>query len=316
MSGPHAHHHAPLSGLSAKERGGLAARAALASVVMAVGLLGLKIWASWATGSVSVLGSLADTALDILASLITLYSVRLAAEPADEQHGFGHGKAEAIAALFQTWLIAASAIGIAWRGFARLGSGAAPARPELGVAVSLAAIGATLLLLAYQRHVIRRTGSLAITADRAHYTSDLVLNAAVIMALMLDAVFSLRGADPLFGIAIAAWLIWNAWGIATGAIDQLMDREWPEEKRVRFLSVAQSHPELRGIHDFRTRTSGTQDFVQFHAWVDPDMSVSQAHRVMDEIEAKLMADFPGTEVIIHPDPDGHPAEDRASAAGH
>lgn len=296
--------------IAAADRGRLASRAALASVAMAGSLLALKIWAAVATASVSILASLADTGLDILASLVTLYSVRLAAEPADDHHGFGHGKAEAIAALFQTWLIALSALGIAWRGLSQWGESAHPAHPQLGIAVSGIAMAATIALLLYQRSVVRRTGSVAIAADSAHYASDLTLNASVIVALVLDSVLGLRGADPLFGIAIALWLAWNAWGIAAHAIDQLMDREWPQEKRDRFLAVASNHPELRGIHDFRTRSSGSQDFVQFHVWVDPSMTVAEAHRVMDEVEERLMAEFPDTEVIIHPDPDGHPAEER------
>ncbi len=296
--------------LSAAERGKLTARAAAASITMAVSLLGLKVWAAIATGSVSVLGSLADTGLDVLASLITFYAVRLAAEPADDQHGFGHGKAEAIAALFQTFLIITSAIGIGWRGISRIGSGHEPQAPELGIIVSVIAIVGTLALVAYQRHIVKQTGSIAIAADRAHYTSDLLLNGSVIAALVLDSILDVRGADPVFGVAIAAWLAWSAFQVARTSIDQLMDKEWPEEKRLRFLALADSHPELRGIHDLRTRTSGTSDFVQFHVWVDPAMTVSEAHRVMDEIEAKLMAEFPGTEVIIHPDPDGHPAEER------
>ena len=296
--------------LSAAERGKLTARAAAASITMAVSLLGLKVWAAIATGSVSVLGSLADTGLDVLASVITFYAVRLAAEPADDQHGFGHGKAEAIAALFQTFLIITSAIGIGWRGISRIGSGHEPQAPELGIIVSVIAIAGTLALVAYQRHIVKQTGSIAIAADRAHYTSDLLLNGSVIAALVLDSILDVRGADPVFGVAIAAWLAWSAFQVARTSIDQLMDKEWPEEKRLRFLALADSHPELRGIHDLRTRTSGTSDFVQFHVWVDPAMTVSEAHRVMDEIEAKLMAEFPGTEVIIHPDPDGHPAEER------
>lgn len=302
--------------LSAGDRSQLAARAAIASVAVAAMLLGFKLWASLGTGSVAMLASLADTALDSLASLITLYSVRVAATPADDHHGFGHGKAEALAALFQTWLIALSALAIGWRGITRLGDSTAPDAPELGIAISLIAMALTLALLWYQRLVVRKTGSVAIAADSVHYSSDLALNAAVIAALVLDSVLGLRGADALFGIAIALWLAWHAWGVAMGAIDQLMDREWPAEKRARFLEVAKAHPELRGIHDFRTRSSGVQDFVQFHVWVDPKMSVADAHRVMDEVEAKLAAEFPGTEIIIHPDPDGHPAEDRADATLH
>jgi ferrous-iron efflux pump FieF len=296
----HAHHAA---------RSTLTTRAALASVSMALFLLGLKAWAAVETGSVAMLGSLADTGLDIVASLVTLYSVRLAAQPADHEHRFGHGKAEALAALFQTGIIVASAIAIGWRGISRIGSDSSPDHPELGISVSVIAILGTLVLITYQRSVVRRTGSVAIHADHVHYSSDLMLNASVIAALVLDTMLGLRGADPLFGVAIAAWLIWHAREVASTAIDQLMDKEWPPEKRERFLAVAQAHPELKGIHDLRTRTSGAHDFVQFHVWVDPAMTVLEAHRVMDEVEAKLMAAFPGTEVLIHPDPEGHAAEE-------
>ena len=302
----HDHSHGAHSSRTAHHaaRSKLTSRAAIASVSMAVMLLGLKAWASAETGSVSMLGSLADTGLDIVASLVTLYSVRLAAQPPDKEHRFGHGKAEALAALFQTGIIIASALAIGWRAIHQFGTKTAPTHPELGIAVSVIAIIATFALITYQKHVVKKTGSVAIHADHVHYASDLMLNASVIAALVLDSMLGVRGADPLFGVAIAGWLIWHAREVASAAIDQLMDREWPIEKREQFLEVAKSHPELRGIHDVRTRTSGAHDFVQLHAWVDPNMTVAQAHRVMDEIEASLMAAFPGTEVIIHPEPDG------------
>ena len=308
MSGHHAHDHKALPHNHA--RATLTRRAAVASVTMAAFLLGLKGWAAIETGSVSMLGSLADTGLDIVASLVTLYSVRLAAEPADHEHRYGHGKAEALAALFQTGLIIASALAIGWRGISRFGVDVPPENPELGIGVSVIAIIATFALITYQKHVVKQTGSVAIHADHVHYSSDLMLNASVIAALLLDSILGVRGADPLFGVAIALWLIWHAREVASSAIDQLMDKEWPLEKRERFLAVAQSHPELKGIHDMRTRPSGAHDFVQFHVWVDPAMTVLDAHRVMDEVEVRLMAAFPGVEVLIHPDPEGHSDEER------
>ncbi len=304
------HDHGGHTHVHGAARSSLTERAALASVSMALFLVILKLWASWETDSVSMLGSLADTVLDILVSIVTLFSVRLAAQPADDSHSFGHGKAEALAALFQTVVISASAIAIGWRGISRFGTTAAPEHPELGIAVSVIAILATLALITYQKSVVRRTGSIAIQADHVHYASDVLLNASVIAALVLDSMLNVRGADPLFGVAIALWLIWHAKDVAITAVDQLMDREWPAEKRERFLAVASSHPELRGIHDLRTRSSGAHDFVQFHVWVDPTMTVLDAHRVMDEVEASLMAAFPGTEVLIHPDPEGHSDEEK------
>lgn len=283
----------------------LTRRAALASLASALLLLVLKSVAAWQTGSVAMLGSLADTGLDLLASLVTLYGVWVASMPADTDHRFGHGKAEALAALFQVALISVSAAGIGWRALVHLAEDRPTADAPLGMAVSAIAIVTTFGLLAFQRHVVRRTGSVAIRADSVHYQSDLLLNLAVIAALALDQYAGLRGADPVLGIAIALWLAWGAFKASSLAIDQLMDREWPEEKRQRFLALAARHPELRGIHDFRTRRSGARDFAQFHMYVHPAMSVADAHDVMDEVEAEIAREFPDVEVLIHLDPEGH-----------
>ena len=279
--------------------------AALASIAVALLLVGLKAWAAWSTGSTAMLGSLADTVLDLVASLATLAGVWVAAQPADDNHRFGHGKAEALAALFQVVLISISALTLAARAVQQLLGGARTAAAGDGILVSAIAMGATVLLLWWQRRVISQTGSLAIATDHVHYQSDLLLNLAVIAALVLDQYAGLAGADPLFGLAIAAWLAWGAWRASQAAIEQLMDQEWPDHKKARFLEVVARHPELKGLHDLRTRTSGNHDFVQFHVWVDPAMTVAQAHEVMDDIESKLLAEFPGIEILIHPDPEGH-----------
>lgn len=288
-------------------------RAGLASVTVASILVVLKGYASWQTGSAALLGSLADTALDLVASLVTLYSVRFAATPADRQHRFGHGKAEAIAAFFQVVLISLSAFWIMVHSFHQLVDRASPGNAEAGIAVSLVALVLTLALVTYQRRVIARTGSIAISTDHLHYQSDLMLNAAVIAALLLETLAGLKGADAVAGIAIGLWLLLGAYRASHTAIDQLMDREWPEERRLAFVEIANRHPELRGIHDLRTRTAGHRDFVQFHVWVDPEMTVGAAHRVMDEVEAKLRAAFPGVEILIHPDPAGHVDQDEVTS---
>ncbi len=288
-----------------EQRAQLTTRAAIASITMALFLVALKSYAAIHTGSVAMLGSLADTALDLLASLVTLAGVRWAAMPADDDHRFGHGKAEALAALAQVVLISISAIAIGWRAVDRLGGDAQTAGLELGMGVSMIAIAATFALLAYQRHVIKRTGSVAIETDHVHYQSDLLLNLSVIIALVLDQVLGFRMADPLFGIAIAAWLLFGAWRAASRSIDQLMDKEWPEAKRTAFLAAAADYPELEGLHDLRTRTSGAYDFVQFHVWVPGDWTVEAAHERMDRVEEALQDRFPGTEILIHLDPEGH-----------
>jgi ferrous-iron efflux pump FieF len=225
--------------------------------------------------------------------------------PADEEHRYGHGKAEALAALVQVILIFISAIGIAWRAFDRLQSGRPTEGLELGIGVSVVAMITTFALLGYQRYVIKKTGSVAIMTDHVHYQTDVLLNVSVIAALLLDQLLGWRLADPLFGFAIAAWLMYGAWSAASHSVDQLMDREWPLDEREAFIAAAQEYPELAGLHDLRTRTSGAHRFVQFHVWVPGDWTVAEAHERMDAVEHKLQQRFPGTEIIIHLDPEGH-----------
>jgi len=290
--------------IKAAERSKLTARAALASIALAIVLVGLKTWAAVATSSMAVLGSLADSGLDLVASLIVLLGVRIAAVPADAEHRFGHGKAEALAALAQVILITLSALFIGYRAIERLLSGARTAEAELGIAVSVVAIVLTFALITYQRHVVRRTGSLAIGTDRLHYASDLALNGSVIVALVLDLFAGLAGADAVFGLLIAVWLAWGAWRASSRAFDQLMDKEWPDELRERFLAATKDYPELAGLHDLRTRSSGTHYFAQFHVWVPAQWTVREAHDRLDAVEEQLQARFPGTEILIHVDPEG------------
>ena len=279
-------------------------RAALASVTLALILLVAKAWAAYRTGSTAMLGSLADTGLDVIASLTTLLGVRIAAMPADTDHRFGHGKAEALVALGQVVLISISAVGIAWHAVDRLINGARTAAMGDGVAVSLLAIVFTFALLWYQGKVIERTGSVAIKTDNIHYKSDLLLNFTVVVALVLEQALHVAGADAVAGIGIALWLLWGAWRASHEAVNQLMDREWPDELRQRFLAAAKEYPELAGLHDLRTRSSGTHYFAQFHVWVPGDWTVREAHDRLDTIEEELQQRFPGTEILIHVDPEG------------
>ena len=288
-----------------ENRARLTRSAAMASIAMALMLGGLKLWAVWQTSSTAMLGSLADTALDLVASMATLAGVWIAAQPADREHRFGHGKAEALAAMFQILLISLSASAIAFRAVLRLAEGGETQAAEQGIAVSLIAIAGTLALVAWQRHVVRKTGSLAIKTDSVHYQSDLLLNIAVIAALVLDQYLGLSAADPLFGLAIAGWLLWGAWHASIEAIDHLMDREWPDDKRSAFVEAAARHPELSRLHDLRTRTSGDTDFAQFHVDLPGNLTVAQAHDIIERVERDLLARFPGLELLIHIDPDGH-----------
>ena len=290
--------------VTAEERSKLTQRAALASIAMAVTLIALKSYAALQTSSMAMLGSLADSGLDLIASLVVLLGVRIAAQPADFDHRFGHGKAEALASLIQVILITISALFIGFRAIQRLLAGAETGQAELGIGVSFIAIVLTAALITYQRHVVKRTGSLAIGTDRLHYSSDLLLNGSVILALVLEQFAGWTGADAVFGILIALWLLWGAWQASSDALDQLMDKEWPDELRERFLAAAKEYPELAGLHDFRTRTSGTHQFAQFHVWVPPHWTVQEAHDRLDRAEEELRERFPNTEILIHVDPEG------------
>lgn len=299
MTDPH-----PPATLSGDAAAHIMRRAAHASVALATTLLGLKFYAFLESGALSLLGSLLDTGLDLFASLVSLFAITVATRPADADHRFGHGKAEAIGALFQTGVIMVSAASLLWRAAVRLMHPEPVGAPELGIGASIIAIGLTLLLVAYQSRVVKRTGSIAIQTDRLHYSSDVALNLAVIVALALETWAGLHGADPLFGAGIALYLAWGAARSARAAIDMLMDKEWSEEDRRRIVALAESHPQVAGVHELRTRTSGLDKFIQFHIWLNPQLSVGDAHRIVDEAEALVAREFPDADILIHVDPDG------------
>ena len=278
--------------------------ATYASVASACFLILIKLGAWVATGSLAMLSSLIDSVLDAAASIVNLVAVRHALEPADREHRFGHGKAEPLAGLGQAALIFGSALFLLFEGGARLFDPQPVLQSTLGIAVIVVSIAVTLGLVLFQRHVIRATGSIAITADSLHYKGDLLMNAGVIAALLLAGVFDMPVADPLFAIAIALYIAWNAWEIVGNALDQLMDKEFPEEDRARIRQIATSHTEVEEIHDLRTRSSGTYSFIQFHLELDPHMTLARAHRISDEVEEMLQEAFPDADIFIHQDPAG------------
>lgn len=284
--------------------GRLMRRATYAAVAVAVLLVSVKAVAFWMTGSIAMLGTLFDSLLDGAASLLNLFAVRHSLTPADREHRFGHGKAEALAGLGQSFFIFASAGYITVAAVMRLLEPVPIEKSEIGIAVTIFAIVVTLGLVAYQRHVVRQTNSLAIEADSIHYRGDLLMNLSVIAALVLSGVFGLHRADPLFGIVIAGLIAWSAAKIVIAALNQLMDRELSEAERDRIREIAMAHPEVVNLHDLRTRASGTQSFVQFHLEMDGAMTLMEAHRVSDAVEREIMESFPGSEVIVHQDPAG------------
>ncbi len=279
-------------------------RATYAAVVVAVTLISIKSVAFYLTGSVAMLGTLMDSLLDGAASLLNLVAVSHSLTPADDEHRFGHGKAEALAGLGQSIFIFASAGYIVFEAITRIVNPAPVENSTVGIAVTVAAILITLALVAFQRHVVARTHSLAIEADSTHYRGDLFMNLSVVAALVLSGFFDVHWADPFFGIAIAALIGFSAAQIVFGSYNQLMDHELSEADRERIKAIALSHPEAINIHDLRTRTAGTRSFIQFHLELDSSISLMKAHRISDDVEARIMEAFPDAEVIIHQDPAG------------
>jgi ferrous-iron efflux pump FieF len=276
--------------------------ASYASVLTAFVLIAAKLIAWYLSDSISILASLIDSSLDLLASLINLLAIRHALQPADKEHRFGHGKAEPLAAVGQSMFIAGSAIMLLFQASGRLvNPQPLTAGIELGVAVMVFSMLATVGLLLLQRFVIKKTKSSAIRADSLHYQSDLLVNFSVIIALLLTQ-FGLVWFDPLMAVFIAVYVLFNAWKILRDAVDLLMDHEITDAERQQITQLVLNHPQVKGMHDLRTRRSGTTVFIQLHLELDAEFTLQHAHDVTEQVGQAVSALFDEAEVIIHQDP--------------
>jgi ferrous-iron efflux pump FieF len=278
--------------------------ATYASVGVALILIVAKLVAWILTDSIGILSSLMDSLLDGGASLINLFAVRHALTPADKEHRFGHGKAEALAGLAQAAFISGSSVFLLLEAGERLVHPVAVASGVIGISVMGVSVLLTGMLVLFQRYVIQRSKSLAITADSLHYKGDLLANMAIIVALILATQMGQTWADPVFAIAVALYILYGAYEIIRNSLNQLMDRELPDELRQEIHRIVVAHPEVRQMHDLRTRSSGMNSFIQLHLELDGDIRLTRAHDISDEVEDALMARFPDAEVIIHQDPAG------------
>ncbi len=278
--------------------------ASLAAVGVAGALIVIKFFALLLTGAVSMLATLVDSGMDLLASAVNLFAIWHALQPADREHRFGHGKAEAIAGLGQAAFITASASFVLMEATKRLLHPAPIQETDFGIGVMVVSILVTGVLVLYQRHVIRRTRSLAISADALHYLSDVLVNGGVILAFVLSSALGVLWIDPLFGAAIGCYVLYNAWLIVRNSLDQLMDRELPDAERERIKAIVRAHPDVRSMHDLRTRASGAHSFIQFHIELDGEIDLHRVHAISDEVEDRLRKAFPGAEIIVHQDPYG------------
>tara|TARA_R110000787_G_C13442928_1_gene446541 strand:- start:7874 stop:8827 length:954 start_codon:yes stop_codon:yes gene_type:complete len=284
--------------------GGLMRIAAIASVSVAVVLIATKFAAWILTDSVSLLSTLIDSFLDAAASILNLIAVHHALQPADREHRFGHGKAEPLASLAQSAFICGSAVFLLIEAGQRIAHPRDIANTDIGYAVMVFSIVLTVILVGFQRYVVKKSGSIAINADSLHYQTDVLINLGVMVSLFLSSSLGWLYADPLIAVLIAFYIVKGAWGIGNTALAILMDRELEDDDRQKIRDIVMAHSEVKGLHDLRTRSSGINSFIQFHLELDGEMKLRDAHEISEQVELELMDAFPNAEVIIHEDPEG------------
>ena len=305
---------APRPALTAAESLALTRRVTALSVGCAAVLIAIKGAAWLAGGSVAMLASLADSGLDLVASMVTFFAVRYAAAPPDAEHRFGHGKAEAFSSLLQGGLVFASAALIGQEAIKGLVHPRAIEAEALGVGVMIVSILLTLVLIRAQAEVMRRTRSVAVSGDKAHYAADLAANAVSLIGIAAAGFLGLAWVDAAAGLLIAIWLVWGAVGVFREASNQLMDHELPDEERAQILALLTADRRVVGVHQLRTRASGPNIHIQAHMDFDADTPLALAHTLMVEAETRVLAAFPTADILIHPDPRGV-AEPHAGAFG-
>jgi len=275
--------------------------AAISSTSTALILVVIKLYAWLVTDSSAMLASTTDSILDLFASVMSIVILRFALAPADKEHTFGHGKAESLAGLVQASFVLGSAIILIFSGVSRVLNPQAIVQSEVAIWVTIISIVLTLILVGFQRYVIKRTGSIIISGDALHYQSDLLLNLGVLVAIVLSQGYWLQ-ADGVFTIAVALYLVFGASQIMVQSVSQLMDSELSDEELDQIKAIVSSHEQAIGIHELRTRQSGAQRFVQFHLELSDELSLLEAHGIGDEIEAKICHLLAPCEVFIHHDP--------------
>lgn len=275
--------------------------AAWAATITASFLLLMKLVTWWYTGSVSLLASLVDSTIDLLASVTNLVVVRYALQPADEEHKFGHGKAESLAALAQSAFIVGSACFLLLSGVQRLFNPTELNHPEAGVLISVIATAITAVLVLFQKWVVRKTGSQAIAADSLHYQSDLLMNIAIIVALGISW-YGFPVADAIFAIIIGIFITVSAMKMAHDAVQSLLDRQLPLEDQEKIMTLASTVAGVEGVHDLRTRQAGATRFIQLHLELDDNLKLVDAHLIADAVEDRLEVAYPGADILIHQDP--------------
>lgn len=271
------------------------------AVGVAVTLMILKLGVWWVSGAVSLLASFVDSLMDGIVSLLNLWAVKIAMQPADDEHQFGHAKAEPLAGLAQAVFIAASALFLCIYSIDRLINYQPLEQTELAISLMFVSILLTGALVTFQYHVVRQTGSIAIKADATHYTSDIYANLGVIIALALS-YFGFGIADPIVGLLIGLYILYTAMQLGKEAVDFLMDKALPEEDEQTIKDIVLEQQGVVGLHDLKTRDSGKTKFIQLHVELPGAQSLTAAHHTSQHIEDTLKAQFPNADIVIHKDP--------------
>ncbi|PKF63024.1 divalent metal cation transporter FieF [Psychromonas sp. psych-6C06] len=287
--------------ISKEEYARLVNLAGRAAIVAASLLIIVKLLAWFATGSSSILAALTDSLMDVTTSIINLFAIKIALQPADEEHRFGHGKAESLAGLAQAAFISGSSILLMLNGVSSLLNGNQISASNIGIGVMLFSVLVTIALVSFQTYIVKRTGSMAIKADSLHYRTDIFMNGAVLLALIL-AGLGWHWADGLFAIMVSFYILHGAWEIGAQSIDALMDKQLPKSDQELIIKAAYKIKDVRGVHDLRTRQSGNTKFIQLHLELDDDQSLFEAHEKADTLEAELEKHFPHADILIHLDP--------------
>ncbi|MDO4626575.1 MAG: cation diffusion facilitator family transporter [Pasteurellaceae bacterium] len=279
----------------------LVKRAANFAIVVALFLIIIKAFAWWKTGSIAILAAMTDSLVDLFASLTNIIVLRFALQPADEDHAFGHSKAESLAAIAQSAFITGSAVFLLLQGIHKLSEPQVVQSSEIGIVVSIISIIATASLVMYQRKVVKITNSPAIKADALHYQTDFFMNSAILISMLLS-FFGMVYADALFAIGIALYIMLSSIKMLWEAIQVLLDKALPKEEIEQIWHLALNHPNVIGIHDMLTRSAGAKRFIQLHLELEDHLTLLDAHEIADSLEVKILMALPMSEVIIHQEP--------------
>lgn len=287
-------------------------RAAVASIALAFLLSGLKLFATIASGSLAVFSSMIDSISDVLGSAITFVAVKYSTRPATDHHRYGYGKAEAISALIQAFFVAGSGLFVLYDAIVRFFNPRILDETPLAIGIMIFSLLATLVLIAYQKHVARLTQSQAINADSAHYVVDILTNTSIIISLTVVKFFEIYWFDTLTALVIAVYLLYNAYQLVVEAFDVLLDHELSDDIRQNVGRIIAAHDFVKGFHDVRTHSLGNEYLFEIHLELDGRLSLYEAHQLSDKVEASILKEYPNAQIIIHQDPSGV-AEDRLDA---